>query len=158
MTTRCAHVVREDTGHHSHCETCDPGTPPKCEPCREPGCPFTASYRIWRYTGDVCCEYCHGEPKCETRTCRNRAQRGPLCRLCSGVLHTGEVFFRGTWRSVRDAALELVRDPALQGLKWTPDPVAMTLTGRQGSFEIVLRLRLWTATLTVAQIEGTVTV
>lgn len=114
--------------------------------CREPGCPFPVSDRVASLVGYNRCEWCNGEPKCATKKCPNKAQRGTLCRLCAGVMHPGQVFHLGRWKTQREFASRIMRDPIYRGVKWTADRESMCLIGRDGSFEIRLRMTLWSTT------------
>lgn len=119
--------------------------------CREPGCPFPASAHVQQWTGlgrDGKCDYCWGASRCENwRRCHNAAQYGVLCRVCAWFAAPGQLVHRNRWRTLREATVRLMRDRAMRGVTWTTDVAEGVIVGRQGSFEIRLKVRLWAPTV-----------
>jgi hypothetical protein len=104
--------------------------------CKEPGCPLPADAR---YEGH--CWWCWHSPHCE-RCHQHIAARGNLCRGCATELHPDQLYFKGRWRSLSEAVLRIVRDPAMRGVTFGVE--AGRIVGRDGrGFVIVFYRELW---------------
>lgn len=58
---------------------------------------------------------------------------GNLCTECAGVVHPGEVYFKGRWRTYAAFHDRVMTDPLMRGVQW--ERVGNDLIGRKGGFE-----------------------
>lgn len=73
--------------------------------------------------------------------CNAPETKGTLCTRCASIVHPGQCFFKGRWRTYEQFHDRVMTDPSMRGVTWerVDLPDGIRLIGRKGSFEIRLR-------------------